>query len=79
MKHGSNISHHNPNNSLNNRITLAHPPKKAKTALTAGKFMASFFFGANGILMVVDLQKDISRDWKVKVKYKSVSIYVLFE
>ena len=34
------------------------------------------FFYSYGILMVDYFKTDTSCDWKVKVKYKSVSIYV---
>ena len=74
MKLGSNISYQNPNSSLNNGITLAQPTKEGKIWIDNGKFMALAFLDADGFLMVDYLQKDTSCNWKVKVKYKSVSI-----
>ena len=37
------------------------------------------FLDADGIPMVDYLQKDTPFDWKVKVKYKSVSLYVFLD
>ena len=73
MKLGSNISNRNPNNNLNNGITLAHP---AKVWFDNWEVYGLGFLDAYGILMVDYFQKDTSCNWKVKVKYKSVSIYI---
>ena len=73
MKLGSNISYQNPNNSLNNEITLVHPAKEDKVWFDNWEVFSLGFFDTDGILMADYLQKDTSCDWKVKVKYKSVS------
>ena len=68
MKHKSKISYQNPNNRLNNGITLDSPrQKKTKFGWTTGKFMASVCLDADGILMV-DYLQNTSCDWNVEIK-----------
>ena len=63
-------------NSLNNEITLAHPAKEDKVCFDSWEVYGLGFLDANGIVMVDYRLKDIPCDWKVKVKNKSVSIYI---
>ena len=60
-------------------INLAHLAKEDKDCFDSWEVYGIGVLDADGILMVDYLQKEISFNWKVKVKYKSVSIYVFFE
>ena len=62
MKLGSNISYQNPNNSLNNGITLAHPTTEDKVWFDNWEVYGLDILDANGILMVDYLKKDTSCD-----------------
>ena len=75
MKLGSNISYQNPNNRLNNGITLAHPAKEDKVWFDNWKVYCLCFFGCLWYSYGRSFPK-IYFKRKVKVKYKSVSIYV---
>ena len=53
----SNILYQNPNNSLNNGITLAHPAKEDKVWLDNWEVYGLDFLDAYGIFMVDYFQK----------------------